>query len=286
VPPSAALSTRTVHAEPVMGTVVSIDIRDPGEWSAMVASLSAWFHEVDRRFSTFREDSEICRLGRGELHESECSPDVREVLGLCAEVEAMSHGCFAARIGDRLDPSALVKGWSVERAAAMLTAAGARNFFVGAGGDVAVRGRAVGEERWRVGIRHPDIADRVAAVFEVEGGAVATSGAYERGAHITDPRTGEAARGLLSMTVVGPSLTYADAFATAAYVMGEAGAAWIAGIPEYEALIVTADHRVVATPGFPPTGESGDPSADACGGTAPGESGGSSAGACGGRAHA
>ncbi len=251
--PSSAASTRTVHAEPVMGTVVTIDVRDPGEWGPAVAALTAWFHEVDARFSTFRDDSEISRLGRGDIAEAECHPDVREVLGLAAEVEAMSRGCFAVRIAGRLDPSALVKGWSVERAAATLTAAGARNFFVGAGGDVVVRGRAAAGESWRVGIRHPESADQVAAVFQMEGGAVATSGAYERGPHLTDPRTGRPPRDLLSMTVMGPSLTYADAFATAAYVMGESGVEWVAGLPDYEALAVTADHRVVATAGFPAT---------------------------------
>lgn len=253
MPRGAATSTRTVHAEPVMGTVVSIDVRDPGDWAPAVASLTAWFHEVDARFSTFRDDSEISRLGRGDITEGECGPDLREVLGLCAEVEAMSRGCFAARIGGRLDPSALVKGWSVERAAAALTAAGARNFFVGAGGDVAVRGSAAPGEPWRVGIRHPEIADRVAAVFTVDGGAVATSGAYERGAHITDPRTGRPPDGLLSMTVVGPSLTYADAYATAAYVMGESGLEWVGALPGYAALAVTSDHRMLATAEFPAT---------------------------------
>jgi thiamine biosynthesis lipoprotein len=234
----------------LMGTVITVDIRDPGDWTAPITAVFDWFRWVDEVFSPFRPDSEVSRLDRGEITELECSAEVREVLGLCAEVERRSHGSFDVRAGGRLDPSGLVKGWSVERATAILLAAQARNFFIAAGGDLVTRGRPAEGERWRVGIRHPEIVDSVAQVLEVGDTAVATSGAYERGEHIFDPRTRRPATGLLSMTVAGPSLTYADAFATAAFVMGEPGAGWIAGIEGYEAVAITPDHRVIATPGL------------------------------------
>jgi thiamine biosynthesis lipoprotein len=233
-----------------MGTVVTIDIRDGGVPGAAVDAAIAWFHEVDATFSTYRAESEISRISRGELSPSQCPAEVHEVLGLCAEVTRRSGGCFDIHLGGRLDPSGLVKGWSVQRAAEMLLASGARNFFIGAGGDIVTRGAPAGQQRWRVGIRHPEIGDRVAAVLEAGDLAVATSGAYERGEHIVDPRTGRAPAGLLSMTVAGPSLTYADAYATAAFVMGEAGLAWVAGIGGYDALAITGDRRLVWTPGM------------------------------------
>ena len=122
-----------------MGTMVTVDVRDPQPMQqpalgAAIEAAIAWLHQVDATFSTYRDGSEVSRLGRGELLESECSPDVREVLGLCAEVERRSGGCFDIRRGGRLDPSGLVKGWSVQRAAELLRAAGARSFFIGAGG--------------------------------------------------------------------------------------------------------------------------------------------------------
>jgi thiamine biosynthesis lipoprotein len=52
------------------------------------------------------------------------------------------------------------------------------------------------------------------------------------------------------MTVVGPSLTYADAYSTAAFVMGERGAAWVACIDGFEALAITSQRRTVWTPGL------------------------------------
>jgi len=240
----------TLRAEPVMGTVITVDVRDPDLPAQAVDAAVAWFHEVDATFSTYHEASEISRLSRGELRESECSVDVREVLGLCAEVTRRSGGCFDIHRGGQLDPSGLVKGWSVERAAKMLQAAGARNFFIGAGGDVVTRGAPAPGRRWRVGIRHPELTDQVAAVLATGSLAVATSGAYERGEHIVDPRTLRAPDGLLSMTVAGPSLTYADAFATAAFVMGEEGLGWVAGIDGYQALAITRDRRTLWTAGM------------------------------------
>ncbi|MGA8015217.1 MAG: FAD:protein FMN transferase [Candidatus Dormiibacterota bacterium] len=243
-------STGLVRTEQVMGTVITVDVRDHGVGVEAIEGVLAWFRAVDGVFSTYRANSEVSRLDRGEIAEDQCSPDVREVLGLCAEVQRLSGGCFDIRAAGRLDPSGLVKGWSVERAARVLNAAGARNFFIAAGGDVVARGRPAPGRHWRVGVRHPRFAERQAAVLSVADLAVATSGAYERGPHITDPRSGGAAVGLLSMTVVGPSLTYADAFATAAFVMGEEGARWVGGLAGYDALVITADHRTVWTPGL------------------------------------
>ncbi|HVC41214.1 MAG TPA: FAD:protein FMN transferase [Candidatus Saccharimonadales bacterium] len=241
--------SRKVRAEPLMGTVIALDVRDPGLPEEVIDSVFAWFRQVDATFSTFRSDSEISRLSRRELGLSECSRDVREVIFLCDEVCRRSDGCFDIWTGGRCDPSALVKGWSVERASQMLAAAGARNFFINAGGDIIARGRPARDRAWRVGIRHPEQTDRLAAVLAVSDLAVATSGTYERGEHIVDPRTRNPPTGLLSMTVIGPSLAYADAYSTAAFVMGDRGASWVAGIDGYAALAITEQHRTVWTEG-------------------------------------
>ncbi len=232
-----------------MGTVVTVDVRTPGLGPAL-DRVFAWFHEVDEVFSPFRETSEISQLGRGAIGLGDCRGEVREVLGLCAEVTRRSGGAFDIHGSGRLDPSGLVKGWSAERAAALLTRMGARDFLVDAGGDLVARGGALPDPSWRIGIRHPVDHDQQAAVLAIRDRAVATSGTYERGPHILDPRTGRPADGLLSMTVVGPSLTYADAYATAAFVMGEGGATWVAGIAGYDALMLTRDHRMVWTKGL------------------------------------
>lgn len=246
---------RVLRVEHVMGTVVGVDVRDPDPdravLDATLDAVAAWLHEVDARFSTYREDSEVRRIAGGGLAPGDAHPDVREVLSLCDEVHRRSGGHFDAWRGGTLDPSALVKGWSVERAALLLQLAGFGRFCINAGGDVLVRGEAAPGEPWRVGIRHPEQADRTAAVLCLRHGAVATSGLYERGAHIVDPRSGLVPSRLLSMTVVGPSLTYADAYSTAAFAMGPSGVRWVAAeAPGYDAYAITAEQRAVWTPGL------------------------------------
>ena len=228
-----------------MGMPVVVDVREGEAGRAALDRAFAWLRWVDAAFSTHRPDSEIRRLDAGELALADAHPLVREVLARCERLRTATRGAFDARAGGRLDPSGLVKGWAVDRAADGLAAAGARRFCVNAGGDVLVRGGP-----WRVGVRHPHLGDRLAAVLSVSDAAVATSGAYERGEHILDPRTGRPASGAVAVTVVGRHLARADAYATAAFAMGEDGPAWTAGLPGGGAMTILAGGRVVTTPGF------------------------------------
>jgi thiamine biosynthesis lipoprotein len=211
----------------------------------------AWLHDVDRRFSTYRDDSEISRIDRGRLSVSMAGEDVRWVLERCAQLRDETNGAFDAGAGGRLDPSAFVKGWAVERGAEILSAEGLTDFALNAGGDVAVRGGALPEPVWRVGIQHPHDRQAIAAAISVTDAAVATSGLYERGAHLLDPDTGAPPSGVLSVTVVGPDLGTADAYSTAAFALGSGGPAWTLGLDGYEAMTILTGDRVLSTPGFP-----------------------------------
>jgi len=235
-----------------MGMPIGIDVANGPDVDVDVdvEPAFAWLRQVDATFSTYRADSDISRLGRGELTLSECRPEVDEVLTRCLALERATGGFFSVRAAGRLDPSGFVKGWAIDGAADRLAAAGAENFCINAGGDIVARGRPAPDRGWRVGIRHPTELDRLAAVVAVSDLAVATSGEYERGAHIVDPHTGAPPAGLLSVTVVGPDLATADAYATAAFAMGAEGPAWTATLTGYDALCVTSDHRVLSTPGF------------------------------------
>ena len=244
-----------LRVEDVMGTTVVVDVRDDDVPEASLDDVFAWLRWVDEMFSTYKPESQISRLGRGELAFENAHADVREVLARCEQLRLATAGFFdvhATAGGGFLDPSALVKGWSVDRAGELLDRAGARNYAINAGGDVLVRGGALPESCWRVGIRHPTAADAVAKAIEVTELAVATSGAYERGTHIRNPHTGRPPEGVLSVTVTGPDLGTADAYATAAFAMGAAGPAWTARLNGgYAASTILADGRVLSTPGFP-----------------------------------
>jgi thiamine biosynthesis lipoprotein len=268
-PPSGNLGTKSVsrattplpglhRVEQIMGTAIGLDVRDASVSPAALDRAFAYLRSVDERFSPWKTDSEVSLLIRGELEEGDLSPDLQEVLFLSEEVRRVSNGYFdirAHRRDRRPDPTGLVKGWSLDGAGRILEAAGSRNFCVNGGGDIVARGEAAPGRPWRVGIRHPLTADALATVLAVRDAAVATSGAYERGEHIRDPLTGEAPSGVLSVTIVGPTLTFVDAYATAAFAMGRAGLDWIAGLSGYEGCAIAADDdgsnaNLVWTPGF------------------------------------
>jgi thiamine biosynthesis lipoprotein len=241
-----------VIVEHIMGMPILLDVRDDEQDAAAIARMWDWLRWVDETFSTYKDDSEISRLGRGELALEDADPEVRTVLDRCEQLRAETRGYFDVRAaGDGLDPSGLVKGWAVGRAAALLDAAGLVNYALNAGGDIVLSGRPVPELRWRVGIQHPTVKDKVAAVVEANELAVATSGAYERGQHVLDPHTGRPPSGVLSVTITGPDLATADAYATAAFAMGEAGPRWSARLAGYEAMTILADETVLFTGRFP-----------------------------------
>ena len=239
--------------EHVMGMPVVVDVRDEGVGDGGLDEAFAWLRRVDARFSTYKEDSEICRIDRGELSLEDAHADVRAVLARCEELRRETGGYFDPRAGPdgALDPSGLVKGWAVDGAAGILEAAGATSYAVNAGGDIRLRGGALPDDRWRIGIQHPLERDRIAAVVESRDLAVATSGAYERGEHVFDPHTHRPPAGVLSVTITGPDLATADAYATAAFAMGRRGAQWTATLDGYEAMSILADGTVLSTAGFP-----------------------------------
>ena len=244
----------TARVEHVMGMPIVVDVRDDGIGAAAVDSVFDWLRFVDGTFSTYQDESEISRLNRGELALADAHETVREVLARCEELRHETDGYFDARapIAGSLDPSGLVKGWAVDRAGAVLEEHGARNYAVNAGGDMVLRGGALPDDRWRVGIQHPRLRDRIAKVVAAKDLAVATSGAYARGEHVVDPHTARPPAGVLSVTITGPQLATADAYATAAFAMGKSGPAWTARLPiGYEAMTILADDRVLLTPGFP-----------------------------------
>ncbi len=229
-----------------MGIPVGVEVRDRDVDPGAIDAAFAHLRLVDATFSTYVADSDISRLDAGTLALDDAAPAVRAVLERCAALKRRTGGWFDARATGRLDPSGFVKGWAVEGAAAILTRAGARDFCVHAGGDVRVGNGGV----WRVGVQHPLLRDRVAAVLAARDLGVATSGAYDRGQHVVDPHSGRPPEGVLSVTVAAPDLGIADAYATAAFAMGLDGPAWTATLPGCHALTILADGRVLSTPGM------------------------------------
>jgi FAD:protein FMN transferase len=231
--------------ETVMGIPMSVDIRDERDTTAEVRAAFDLLHDADRRFSTYLDDSEVAAVNRGTLAEGEYSDELRQVLAIAARFERASGGAFSARLPGRpLDLNGVVKGWAVQAAVELLVHAGVHTFCFNAGGDIAVRGAPPGQDRWRVAVRSPWDAFAHVAVLAVTHGAVATSGSYERGAHILDGRTGAIPTDCVSVTVLAPSLTTADVLATSVFVLGSPGLSWAMDNGADAVLAFTADATV------------------------------------------
>jgi thiamine biosynthesis lipoprotein len=233
-----------------MGTVVSFDLRDAVPGPALAAAVR-WLHWVDSVFSTYRPDSYVSRLNRGETRLEDCPAEVAEVLELCQQAAKSTDGFFTAFPSGRLDPSGLVKGWSVQRASEALAAAGSHRHAVNGAGDIQFVGQPAPGVPWRVGITDPCLRGQLAAVVPRPGGAIATSGVAERGHHVVNPRTGRAAIHWASVTVLHDRLVDADVMATAAVAMGEAAPGWIETVPGTEALFIDRRGGFRLSSGFP-----------------------------------
>jgi FAD:protein FMN transferase len=244
---------RLRHAEQVMGTVFSFDV--PARAAPVLPEVLRWLHWVDATFSTYSGGSDVSRFGRGELTLAECAPELAEVIAECAVIEEQSDGYFTAWPGGRFDPSGLVKGWSIERASNMLSAAAktgpsGTGHCVNGAGDMQCTGEPERGRPWRIGVAHPLRPSALAVIVAGRDFAVATSGTAERGAHIVNPHTGLQATELASVTVVGPRISTADAYATAAFAMGGAAREWAESLDGYEVFAVAPDGDSWQTSGF------------------------------------
>jgi thiamine biosynthesis lipoprotein len=227
-----------------MGMPVSIHVRAaeplPAGLERAVAQAFSHLRRVDRVFSTWRTDSDLLRVATGDLAPARAHPWLAEVRDLCTAAERRTGGLFSAHHGAGYDPTGLVKGWAVEGAARHLALVPGVAFCVNAGGDlVAGAGRGTSPVPWTIGIEDPRDRSRVAATVELSHGGLATSGSAARGAHVRDPRTGDPVARPGSASVWGPSLLWADVWATALFVDPTAGAAALeAADPAYRSLLL------------------------------------------------
>jgi thiamine biosynthesis lipoprotein len=238
---------RTQHEIEVWGTVLFIDVTSSVEIETAIVNVSKYVHQVDEIFSTYKESSIISQLRRGEIDIEQCPPEVIEVWNLCAFVKELTEGAFDPwAVAGGFDPSGLVKGWAADRCAEILLAAGAEHIQVNAAGDLALRGGFTPEQPWSIGVVNPDNRLEILQTFEINDGAIATSGTYERGAHINDPHTGMIAIGAKSATVIGPNGAIADALATALMVAGRDGGVWFTTpeLSEYSAWVIDRHEKV------------------------------------------
>lgn len=235
----------------LMGMPITVEIVGPAA-GALIDVVFAYFDAVDKRFSTYRTDSEIEAINRGEITTIESSVEMREVLTLAERTKRETEGYFDIRTPNgQLDPSGIVKGWAIRNAAKILADSGATDFFVDAGGDIQSHGKNPLGGEWSIGIRNPFIPSEIIKVVYPRGRGIATSGSYVRGPHIYNPHApNKTIDDIVSLTVIGPDVLEADRFATAAFAMGKDGIYFIEQLPGFEGYAVGSGNRAIPTSGF------------------------------------
>jgi len=233
---------------------ITVEIVDKDTAPDTLDAVFLYFTEVNERFSTYKETSEISQLNKN-LHEKpslEISAEMKEVLELADKTKQETNGYFDIKKPDgTLDPSGIVKGWAIQNGAEMLLARGVTNFFIDAGGDIQSHGKNSEGKEWSVGIRNPFNQKEIVKIIYPRGFGVATSGSSERGDHIYNPLAPEQTiKDVVSITVVGPNVLEADRFATAAFAMGAAGVDFIENMPGFEAYSIDNVGIATMTSGF------------------------------------
>ncbi|HSK31904.1 MAG TPA: FAD:protein FMN transferase [Propionicimonas sp.] len=254
---------RRAFVAQIMGLPMSIHVRGPQALGPTVeAAVGAAFTALradEAMFSTWQPDSPVSRIFDGRDRLVDAHPRIRHVAALCELAGHRTGGAFAAWLPgpdgrQRFDPTGLVKGWAVEQAFTALLGdlrtCGPHDALVCAGGDIAVACNRTDTPSWVVAVEDPRDRSRTLRTLELRTGAVATSGTAARGKHIVDPVTGAAADGLLSATLIGPRLAWADIYATAAFVKGAAALPWIATLPDHAGILVGTDGRVSTISGL------------------------------------
>lgn len=235
----------------LMGMPITVEIVDDVP-ASLFDGVYDHFAAVDRRFSLYRQDSEISAINRSELAPADFSSEMREVLALADRTKVETGGVFDIRRPDgTVDPSGIVKGWVVFNAALILARAGVKNYYVDAGGDIQASGTNQDGQCWRVGIRNPFNEQEIVKAVSLRDCGIATSGTYARGQHIYNPnRPMEQIHDIVSLSVIGRDVLEADRFATAAFAMGKDGIYFLEAQDGLEGYVIAANGTATQTTGF------------------------------------
>ncbi len=232
----------------LMGMPVTVVIPNTSDVKKAIDEVFAYFEYIDQTFSTYKTTSEITKINNGLLLPKDYSKDMKTVFALSEKTKQETNGYFdIINNQGKYDPSGLVKGWAIYNAVLLLKKMGFSNFYVEAGGDIQVQGKNSRNKSWNVGIKNPfNVKEIVKMVYLGNNEGVATSGSYERGNHIYNPKSRQdELANIVSITVIGPTVYEADRFATATFAMQGEGVNFIEKLNGFEGYMI--DNKGIAT---------------------------------------
>lgn len=230
---------------------ITIEVIDKNVAEKDINEIFDYFTYVDNKFSTYKKTSEISKINKGILKKLQYSSDMKKILNLCKKTKRETDGYFDIENNGKIDPSGIVKGWSIQNAAKLLKKKGFKNFYVEAGGDIQVFGKNKDGKNWIIGIKNPFNPSEIIKVLDIKNKGMATSGTYLRGQHIYNPHNKNGKiKDIVSLTVIGPNVYEADRFATAAFAMGRNGIYFIEKLSGFEGYMIDKKGIATLTNGF------------------------------------
>lgn len=236
----------------IMGMPVIVEIIDITANQEHFDAVFDYFRRVDEKFSTYKKESEISRINRGEIPLGQWSEEMKIVFALSEDTKRLTEGYFDIKKPDgSYDTSGLVKGWAIYNASLLLKQLGCKNFFVDVGGDIQANGKNAEGKEWSIGIRNPFNREEIVKVIYPREKGIATSGTYIRGDHIYNPHTKKAVKtDIVSLSVIGPNVYEADRFATGAFAMGNRGIEFLEKLDGFEGYSIDKNGIATMTSGF------------------------------------
>lgn len=235
-----------------MGMPITTEIIGSKAVSEAIEEVFSYFVFIDETFSPFKTTSEVSRINRKEIQKERYSQEMKEILRLSEQTKNETKGYFNIIDNDKkINPSGLVKGWSILKASELVHKRGYKNFYIEAGGDIQVSGQNKSGKNWLVGIRNPFNSGEIIKSVRIQNQGIATSGTYQRGQHIYNPyRRGKIITEVVSLTVIAENVYEADRFATAAFAMGEEGINFIERLAGLEGYMIDKNGIATLTSGF------------------------------------
>jgi FAD:protein FMN transferase len=234
----------------IMGMPVTIDVSDKNATDEDINEVFAYFHYIDNTFSTFKKDSEISQINRGEIKEKDFSGEVKKIFRLSENTKTETYGYFDISLNGKIDPSGIVKGYAISGGAKILIKKGFHNFFVEIAGDIQANGKNSKNNKWSLGIQNPFNTKEIIKVVYLSDKGIASSGNYQRGEHIYNPISKKSAKEVAGITVIANDIFDADRFATAAFAMGKNGINFLESLKNVEGYMVTKAKMAIMTSGF------------------------------------
>ncbi|OGC41708.1 hypothetical protein A2526_00710 [candidate division WOR-1 bacterium RIFOXYD2_FULL_36_8] len=245
-----------------MGTFVTIKLKSTDAKTDIQTAYNK-IKELEKKLNRFDPQSEVSKINNANPYvKIKISKDTYNCIALAKQVSKVTNGAFDITLSGNyqninLNPNdysieklkkdiyinldGIAKGFAVEKARDLLFKRGIKDGIIDATSSIAIF-----EIPKRIGIKDPFKKDHIFEDFILgHGKALSTSGIYEQGNHIINPKTGKTPKTWVSVTVIGQDAGFLDGLSTGLFVMEEREALSLLKELYLSAILIKKDGKVI-----------------------------------------